>query len=50
MLVYNTKYVKDLSSELDPQKSEQIYGFFDTLVPLQMAKNPIWINKCSTLF
>ena len=50
VLVYYTRYVKDLSSGLHPQKSEQIYCFFNTFVSPQMAKNTIWINKCPILF
>ena len=50
VLVYYTRYVKDLSSGLHPQKSEQVHCFFNTFVALQMAKNTIWINKCPILF
>ena len=50
VLVYYTRYVKDFSSELHPQKSEQVHCFFNTFVALQMAKNTIWINKCRILF
>ena len=50
VLVYYTRYVKDLSSGLHPQKSEQVHCFFNTFVALQMAKNTIRINKCPILF
>ena len=50
VLVYYTRYVKNFSSGLHPQKSEQVHCFFNTLVALKMAKNTIWINKCPILF